>query len=76
MGLFSKKSVSMLLNQVSAFLCIAVVDVSRATHSRPQLVFSAEGDVVNGVFSITEIKLQISFETWNKVFVIAVTVNS
>lgn len=49
MGLFCKKSVA-----ASGF-GISVVDVSRATHSNPQLVFIAEGDVVSGLFIIQEL---------------------
>jgi hypothetical protein len=55
MGLFCKKSVSMLLNEVSTFLCTAVVDVSRALTHNPQPVVSAEGDVVSGLFGIQEL---------------------
>jgi hypothetical protein len=60
MGLFSKKSVGILLSQISAFLRSAAVDVSRAMNSCPHLVFSKDGDFSNGLFKYTETNIKYS----------------
>jgi hypothetical protein len=66
-GLFSTKSVGILLSQISEFLCSAAVDVSQTMNSCPQLVFGKDGDFSNVLFKYTETNIKYNLKPGIKI---------